>query len=378
VIDFVAIDFETANEKPGSICQIGVVTVENGEVTSKHSWLVRPSEFRFKRKCTEIHGIRRRDVKDKETFQELWPELSQFFSNRILVAHCAASADINHLREVLRCYEIEPPEFQYTCSCALARAAWPDSPGGFTLREVADYLGITYQPHDATEDAAASALTVLRACRDAEANSVEELSEKLGVDLVPFSMDAVRHQFRDYRENGISIEIGYDVDDWGHVEIESDDSETSPLDGFTEKHIHLRCKNAGEFQRGLQVFQSGKVDVTNRDDLSWTALIEGSGSEPYEVEVDRSLQASCPCRAFALSRDGFCKHAAALALAWASDGGPRPIDNLSVEGRQRVIYSTLEQLPDSTCKQILLDIAEREPETIRRLIFDESAEENKE
>ena len=142
MIDFVAIDFETANEKHESICAIGLSVVENGQITSQDSWLIRPPELRFTRRNTAIHGIRKIDVKDKGSFQDLWPTLSNFLSGRVMVAHNAASAEVSMLRQVFEHYEIEPPELHYACTCRIARAAWPESPGGFTLQEVADYLGI--------------------------------------------------------------------------------------------------------------------------------------------------------------------------------------------------------------------------------------------
>lgn len=33
MIDFAAIDFETANEQPSSVCSVGVVIVRNGIIT---------------------------------------------------------------------------------------------------------------------------------------------------------------------------------------------------------------------------------------------------------------------------------------------------------------------------------------------------------
>ena len=34
--DFAAIDFETANEQPSSVCSIGVVIVRDGEISDKY------------------------------------------------------------------------------------------------------------------------------------------------------------------------------------------------------------------------------------------------------------------------------------------------------------------------------------------------------
>ena len=34
--DFAAIDFETANEHPSSVCSVGVVIVRDGEISDKY------------------------------------------------------------------------------------------------------------------------------------------------------------------------------------------------------------------------------------------------------------------------------------------------------------------------------------------------------
>ena len=40
--DFVAIDFETANNEPSSICSVGIVVVRDGMVQHREHRLVRP------------------------------------------------------------------------------------------------------------------------------------------------------------------------------------------------------------------------------------------------------------------------------------------------------------------------------------------------
>ncbi|MDD4500229.1 MAG: exonuclease, partial [Bacteroidales bacterium] len=40
--DFAAIDFETANEQPSSVCSVGVVVVRNGEIAETIYRLIKP------------------------------------------------------------------------------------------------------------------------------------------------------------------------------------------------------------------------------------------------------------------------------------------------------------------------------------------------
>lgn len=56
-MDYIAIDFETANEKRSSPCSIGIVVVKNSEVVEKIHYLIKPKEMRFMPINIGIHGI---------------------------------------------------------------------------------------------------------------------------------------------------------------------------------------------------------------------------------------------------------------------------------------------------------------------------------
>ena len=59
--NFVAVDVETANKEPESICAIGAVKVINGIITERFYELVKPEPEYYSRYFTEqVHGIDRR------------------------------------------------------------------------------------------------------------------------------------------------------------------------------------------------------------------------------------------------------------------------------------------------------------------------------
>ena len=60
---FNAIDVETANADPSSICQIGIVIVRNGLIKGQLSLLVNP-ETQFSGFNVRIHGIDHAKVAD--------------------------------------------------------------------------------------------------------------------------------------------------------------------------------------------------------------------------------------------------------------------------------------------------------------------------
>ena len=46
-MNFIAIDFETANEKRASACSLGMTIVKNGQVVDELYYLIKPKELRF-------------------------------------------------------------------------------------------------------------------------------------------------------------------------------------------------------------------------------------------------------------------------------------------------------------------------------------------
>ena len=63
-----------------------------------------------------------------------------------------ASFDLRHLRKVLELYQLSPISFNYVCSLKLCRYHFPDAPY-HGLAAMAEKFGITFQHHDALEDA---------------------------------------------------------------------------------------------------------------------------------------------------------------------------------------------------------------------------------
>ena len=68
---FVAIDFETANQRKSSACAVGLATGRNGKIEVVRSFLIRPPETRFE--FTGIHGLRWKDVRRRT---HLWRTLA--------------------------------------------------------------------------------------------------------------------------------------------------------------------------------------------------------------------------------------------------------------------------------------------------------------
>lgn len=168
--DFVAIDFETANNNKSSICSCGIVMVKDGEVQEKKHFLIRPNVLKFNKRNTDIHGLSIKDVEDKPTFDKLWPEIKEFINDELVVAH-NASFDLTALRAVLDSYRLDYPNIDYICTVHLAKKTVKDV-ANHKLNTLAQHFSIPLNHHDALSDAEACARLVCKICDEANIREV--------------------------------------------------------------------------------------------------------------------------------------------------------------------------------------------------------------
>ncbi|WP_277584946.1 exonuclease domain-containing protein [Psychrobacillus antarcticus] len=179
-MDFVAIDFETANSLRSSVCSVGIVQVKNGKIYREIQSLINPlSEFYYYN--TKIHGITEYMVHGAPTFEEFWPEMKSLIENQVVIAH-NASFDMGVLQESLRQFHEPSPNFEYGCSFRIAKKVWPQL-YNHKLSTVANYLGISLRHHDALEDARAAAIITIEAMKKTQTNSVQQLAKLHNVKM---------------------------------------------------------------------------------------------------------------------------------------------------------------------------------------------------
>ena len=178
-MDFVAIDFETANRNWNSACEIGLVVVKGGRVVDTYRRLIRPTPNRFDAGNIRIHKIRPEQVVDAPTFADLYDELLPYLADRHLVAH-NASFDMGVLLATAKLYGLPKPSLTYSCTVQLARRVWPESPR-YGLGVISAYLGIDLDHHRALSDANACAQIMLQAQTLFGAAHVDELLGEVGL-----------------------------------------------------------------------------------------------------------------------------------------------------------------------------------------------------
>lgn len=160
---FVAIDVETANNHPSSICAIGAVKVVAGEIVDKFYRLVKPEpEYYFRYFTRQIHGIGYDDTADSPTFDRVWRHLQPMIGNLPLVAHNKAF-DEKCIRAAHRAYGMDYPDYPFFCTVIKARRTIPRVVcPSFSLPNICEFLGIPFSNHhNALCDAEACAKVAL-------------------------------------------------------------------------------------------------------------------------------------------------------------------------------------------------------------------------
>ena len=162
-LNFNVIDVETANERPSSICQIGIVQVRIGRIATSRSFTVDPQEP-FRAFNVRLHGIGPQHVRGCPALPCLDAELRRLLEGTPLVSH--TGFDRSALDGAMLRYGLRPLRVRWLDSGQIARRAWPERyrRRGWNLANVAADLGISFRHHDAVEDARAAPEIVLMAC----------------------------------------------------------------------------------------------------------------------------------------------------------------------------------------------------------------------
>ena len=158
---FAAIDFETANGQRSSVCSVGIVLVENGEITDSIYSLIRPRPNFYTRWTTAIHGLSSADTLDADDFPVVWEGIAPQLEGMPLVAH-NSPFDEGCLKAVHSLYGMSYPDYTFYCTCRLSRRQYP-SLVNHQLHTVSAQCGYNLaNHHHALADAEACAKIALK------------------------------------------------------------------------------------------------------------------------------------------------------------------------------------------------------------------------
>jgi DNA polymerase-3 subunit epsilon len=160
--NFAAIDFETANHCPSSVCSVGVVVVREGEIVDNFYSLIRPEPDWYSWHCTQIHKLTAADTANAKVFPEVWAKIAPKIENLPLVAH-NSGFDRNCLQSVFRTYQMDYPDYQFFCTLKAARKAFGKTLPNHQLHTVSAHCGYVLENHHhALADAEACAAIALK------------------------------------------------------------------------------------------------------------------------------------------------------------------------------------------------------------------------
>jgi len=162
LLNFAAIDFETANYYPSSVCSVGVVIVRDGAISEKIYRLIRPEPEWYSYWNTRTHGLTFADTADAPFFSEVWAEIAPKIDGLPLVAH-NSPFDEGCLRAVHGVYQMDYPGYEFYCTCRASRKAFGKTLPNHRLHTVAEHIGFHLENHHhALADAEACARIALK------------------------------------------------------------------------------------------------------------------------------------------------------------------------------------------------------------------------
>lgn len=175
-MDFIAIDFETANPNYASVCAAGWATVRKGEVVEHGSWMCQPppSFGQFAPINVGIHGITAARVANQPTFEQRVPDLLQLLNQGLPIIAHNANFDFGVLKQSLAACGREYLVAERHCTREWSKRLLqlPNN----KLPTVCAYLGVSIENHhDAGSDALSAARVALRLAERAGVSTTKEL-----------------------------------------------------------------------------------------------------------------------------------------------------------------------------------------------------------
>ncbi|WP_312099797.1 exonuclease domain-containing protein [Corynebacterium dentalis] len=175
MLNFTAIDVETANSDRGSVCAVGLALVRDSQLVRTVEWHVRPPTGvdQFDARNVGIHGITPDMVRTAATWGESLEEISSLSEQHPLVAFNAAF-DKSVVTKASALVGMEPLANPFHCALKLSRRLM--TLDQYKLPLVASELGLApFSHHNAGSDAGTCAKVVLALSEIHDLRTVDSL-----------------------------------------------------------------------------------------------------------------------------------------------------------------------------------------------------------
>ncbi|MCE4049653.1 MULTISPECIES: exonuclease domain-containing protein [Bacillaceae] len=187
-MDFIAIDFEIANEEMDSACSVGLAYVENNRVVKTDYYLIKPPVLKFNERFIRVHGITAEDVMEQPAFDQVWKQLESELTGQLLVAH-NAQFDMSVLHSCLARYNLKAPQLRFADSISISTAACRGEGVRQSLKARTARFGVMLENHHhAGADAIACAELVIACVKAMDERDLDAyLTTNRRISVKPFS-----------------------------------------------------------------------------------------------------------------------------------------------------------------------------------------------
>lgn len=225
-MDFVAIDFETANYSRRSACSLGIIIVEDNDIVNELHYYIKPEPFIFHPNNVMVHGITSDKCCDAPTMDLLWPQIKGYFKNKMIVAH-NASFDESVLTDLLDYYKLPIPQYELRCTYQLAKKILPEL-NNHQLQTVCEYFDIKLKHHDALSDARAAAL--------------------LYINLMKFGKRSGIIRDFDYKNKRLTVRVGNEGNVYPKYYKDLSSDYFIGINDILEKHVQNALRKLADYE----------------------------------------------------------------------------------------------------------------------------------
>ena len=182
---YLSVDLEACNMfVKGSVFSAGMVLAdENFNIIFKRNYWINPlCRFAMKFRKPIDFKVKKGDLDDKPTFEELRDELASYLEDKdtIVMAH-SANNDMFMFNEACKRAHVKPFDFRFICTQMIYSAVY-DVENGIGLDKVSVQLGRTTEfTHHQADDDAEMALYLLKHCLEKTGLTYKEMVKRFGI-----------------------------------------------------------------------------------------------------------------------------------------------------------------------------------------------------
>lgn len=177
-MNFIAMDFETANRYPESACSLALVMVRDNKIVDRFYTVINP-QMPFDARNIKIHDITADDVKDAPTMAEVWSKIKDLYQPGMLVAAHNARFDTNVMKKSLARYGIDEPHYLVIDTLKTSKTFEPNLTN-HKLDTVSNALGVKlWHHHNALSDSEACAGILIKQNQKFENEAIKNLIYQL-------------------------------------------------------------------------------------------------------------------------------------------------------------------------------------------------------